>query len=172
MRVILFLLLFTGCLFAQDTVYFKKAPTDPKIYKGVRFDGEFYFLEAMSKEFWETKVKAEDIDRIVYFKPAKDPDYFDPRTNDSLRTEEYCLIVGTSQLFSTKVIISIDYGQEARGWGSRNITDSNGELMKFNSMIDALSYMNGFGWEFVSAYPMMSGQGTCYHFLMRRKYKR
>jgi hypothetical protein len=171
-RVFLLLLLLGGVLNAQDTIFFNKEPLKPNIYKSVRYDGEFYYLETNSSQFFETKAKPEDIYRIGYFIKPKKEKAFDPRTNDSLRTEEYCLIVGTTQLFSTKVTITIDYGQERSFWDENRMTDENGDVIKFNSLVDALTFMNGLGWEFVSAYPMISGQGTCYHYLMKRSYKK
>lgn len=164
-------ILLIGIVKAQDTVFFKKAPTKGVIYKSIRYDGEFYYLEAMSKEFWETKTKEEDIFRIGYFVPPPEAKVFDPRTNDSLRTEEYILIV-CSGLLDGRVIVTIDDGKESKTWRDRRITDENGEFIKFNSVIDALSFMNGLGWEFIAAYPMSMGigQSLVYHYLMRRDY--
>lgn len=85
------------------------------------------------------------------------------------RTEEYCLLIGTQQLLSTKVSISIDYGQQRRFFDDPRFKDEMGTIVKFNSMIDALNYMNGQGWEFMNAYPMISNMGTAYHYLMKRK---
>jgi len=75
----------------------------------------------------------------------------------------YCEILGTGSLFSTKVKIDIDYGQEVGFWNQdRRLKDENGKSVKFNSMVDALNYMGTLGWEFVQAYvvtmPSMGGQ--------------
>jgi hypothetical protein len=88
-----------------------------------------------------------------------------------MRTEEYCLIVGTAKFFSTKVIVSIDFGQETEFFDSKRYKDENGKVVNFNSMIDALNYMNSKGWVFINAYPISVGSGSVYHYLMKRTVK-
>lgn len=65
-RFLIFLVVSLSVVYSQDTVFFKKNPTEPKLYKGIRQEGDYYFLEEMGKEFWETKVKATDIVRIGF----------------------------------------------------------------------------------------------------------
>lgn len=85
------------------------------------------------------------------------------------QTEQYCLVVGTARLMSTKVNITVDYGQETKFFGDKGaIKDEAGNLQKFNSVIDALNYMNSQGWEFVNAYVISVGGQNVYHYLMRR----
>lgn len=87
------------------------------------------------------------------------------------QTEQYCLLVCTAKLFSTTVKVDIDFGQKVNFWGNpkqRKIIDESGNVKEFSSVIDALHYLNGLGWQFVSAYPMSSQQGQCYHYLMKR----
>jgi hypothetical protein len=86
----------------------------------------------------------------------------------------YCEILGTGSLFSTKVKIDIDYGQEVGFWNQdRRLKDENGKSVKFNSMVDALNYMGTLGWEFVQAYvvtmPSMGGQQNVYHWILKRQ---
>ena len=65
----------------------------------------------------------------------------------------YCEIVGEESLFSSKVKVDVDYGQNVSFWSQdRRLRDENGKSIKFNSMVDALNYMGEFGWEFVQAY--------------------
>ena len=67
----------------------------------------------------------------------------------------YCQIVQgrTYRLLSTKCTVRIDFGQEtANLFSDDRLIDENGELIEFNSMIDALNYMSKLGWEFVQAY--------------------
>lgn len=88
----------------------------------------------------------------------------------SKRTEEYCLILASSKLFSTKVDISIDFGQETKLFSDSRYKDQEGKVKVFNSVIDALNYMNSKGWEFVNAYAIsIQGSGQVYHYLMKRK---
>jgi hypothetical protein len=52
------------------------------------------------------------------------------------------------QLFSTKVKVSIDFGQSTSWLSSMSesrLVDRNGKDIKFNSMIDALNYLAQFG---------------------------
>lgn len=87
----------------------------------------------------------------------------------------YCEILGTGSLFSTKVRIDIDYGQEVSFWNQdRRLKDETGKSIKFNSMVDALNYMGTIGWEFVQAYVVtisggLGGQQNVYHWLLKRE---
>lgn len=95
---------------------------------------------------------------------------------DSLENKEsnwaYCQIVGTSKLFSTKLTIVIDYGQE-RKWfwfrDPRTLKDENGNPIEFNSMIDALNFMGKDNWEFTQAYVVTIGSQNVYHYLLKKK---
>lgn len=72
--------------------------------------------------------------------------------------EQYCMIIATGKLFSTKVSISIDYGQHTTFFGDKGaVRDENGNLKDFNSVIDALNYMASQGWLFVNAYALSEG---------------
>ena len=87
------------------------------------------------------------------------------------QTEQYVLLVCTSRMFSTKVNVDLDFGQTTTFFSQarqRQITDESGKLKKFDSVIDALHFLNARGWSFVAAYPMNSSQGQCYHYLMKR----
>ncbi|HEY5370504.1 MAG TPA: hypothetical protein VIJ75_16085 [Hanamia sp.] len=84
---------------------------------------------------------------------------------------EYIQIVGTSKLFSTKVNIAIDFGQEVKAFGGAKqvrIKDADGKNMEFNSMIDALNFMSQNGYSFVQAYAFATGNENVYHYLMRK----
>lgn len=88
------------------------------------------------------------------------------------RTEEYCELLATSKLFSLKVTISIDFGQETSVWTKYKdqavFNELTGKLKSFNSVIDALNWMNSSGWEFVNAYAITHGNQNVYHYLMKR----
>ena len=81
----------------------------------------------------------------------------------------YCEIVGTQKLFSLQVTVSIDYGQERGFFEDNRMRDESGKVQSFNSMVDALNYMGGLGWEFVQAYTVTSGQQNVYHWLLKGK---
>lgn len=82
----------------------------------------------------------------------------------------YILIVGTSQIFSNKLSIQVDFGQSTKFFGTNNIQirDEKGKLMKFNSMIDALNFFNTYGYKFVNAYVITIGNQNVYHFLLEK----
>ena len=98
------------------------------------------------------------------------------QTTDSVKIQEpvkyeYCEIVGSKALLSSKIIIEIDFGQKVSlfdQYEKRVLKDDNGEPIKFNSMIDALNYMGTKGWEFVQAYVISELDNPVYHFLMKR----
>lgn len=57
-------------------------------------------------------------------------------------------LVVRGNLFSRKVLITVDYGQLIK-WGSNRgsvVTDRKGDLMKFNSNIDAVNFLENNGW--------------------------
>ena len=86
--------------------------------------------------------------------------------------EQYCMIIATAKLFSTKVNISVDFGQETSFWHGRDerIKDETGKVINFNSVIDALNYMSSQGWFFVNAYALTEGTsgGKVLNYVMRK----
>lgn len=105
--------------------------------------------------------------------------YSQESKNDSIKDKQYvyCEIVGTGKLFSTKVSIEVDFGQETGYWTQykdRILVDENGKKVSFNSMVHALNYMAKLGWKFEQAYVItspgnMGGGQNVYHFLLSKK---
>ncbi len=92
---------------------------------------------------------------------------------DSLKTtnEVYCLLVGTSKMFSNTVTVQVDYGQGINKWRPKDSVlrnEETGEVATFHSMIDALNYMSHRGWTFVNAYAITVGQQNVYHWLLKK----
>lgn len=74
----------------------------------------------------------------------------------------YAQLSCEEQIFSTKVKVSIDFGQSTSWLTSMSesrLVDRDGKEIKFNSMIDALNYLTQFGWRFAQAYVVPSGSG-------------
>lgn len=95
--------------------------------------------------------------------------FFAEAQKDHAHTEEYCMLLATQKFMSTKVTISIDYGEAFSPWKDARERDSTtGKIAVYNSVIDALNYMNGKGWKFVNAYVITLGSQNVYHYLMRR----
>ncbi|WP_373519557.1 hypothetical protein [Pricia sp.] len=85
---------------------------------------------------------------------------------------EYIEIVVTARALSHKVNVEIDFGQDTNffsGSKQTRIEDEDGKRIKFNSMIDALNFMNKNGFEFVQAYVVDTDDSTICHYLMKRK---
>lgn len=83
----------------------------------------------------------------------------------------YIQIVGTSKLFSNKVTVEIDFGQENKFWTAKDtqIKDKDGKLLVFNSMIDALNFFSKNGYEFIDAYAITIGKQNVYHYMLKKK---
>ena len=83
---------------------------------------------------------------------------------------KYCELRVTAAVLSlTKVKVYVDYGQK---WSFKrqNIMTDNKKVVKFNSSINALNFMNDNGWEYVEQTIQNNGDGNVtYKYLMRRK---
>lgn len=85
---------------------------------------------------------------------------------------EYIQIVSTSKMLSNKLTINIDFGQFHKSFSDKEtmVLDENGKKMVFNSIIDALNFMDKNGYEFINAYDISSSNSHhTYGYLMRRK---
>ena len=92
---------------------------------------------------------------------------------DTSKVEQYAEIVATPRMFSTKVTIDIDYGEERSIWRDNRLKEDNGKLKKFNTTIDALNYMGKDGWTLVNAFPVMSGTNSqVYHYVFKKAFPR
>lgn len=84
----------------------------------------------------------------------------------------YCELLGAQQLLSKKVTVSIDFGQQTKLFSDNRMVDENGNVIVFNSMIDAMNYMGNLGWEFEQAYVVSVGAGSgsslVYHWLLSK----
>lgn len=84
----------------------------------------------------------------------------------------YCELVGQGRILSTKVNVSVDFGQETSFWkqsSNQYLVDEDGKMIKFNSMVDAMNYMGRLGWEFEQAYTVTTGQQNVYHWLLSKE---
>ena len=82
------------------------------------------------------------------------------------------MVIATGKLFSNKVSIQVDFGQETSWWKGTHgdvIKDETGKIVNFNSVIDALNYMASQGWIFVNAYALSEGtSGRILNYVMRK----
>ena len=91
-----------------------------------------------------------------------------PIAQGPVRTEEYCQLK-TFQKFNGKINISIDYGQQQKLIALNLFRDATGRAIEFNSVVDALNWLNTQGWEFVNAYAMVNDGDSCTYYVMRRR---
>ena len=88
----------------------------------------------------------------------------------STKVEQYCQVIASPRLFSNKVTIDIDFGEEKSFWRDNRLKSYEGRVKKFNTVIDALNYMGKDGWLFINAYPVTSGGNTIYHFAFKKEF--
>src|SRR5258705_3473417 len=96
---------------------------------------------------------------------------------DSSKVEQYCEVVASPRLLSTRVTIDIDYGEERSVWRDNRLKEEGGRVKKFNSVIDALNYMARDGWRLVNAFPVnASGNSSSmtyiYHYVITKSFLR
>ena len=84
----------------------------------------------------------------------------------------YCELVGTQRLLSTKVTVEVDFGQQSKFFADNRLVDEKGQVVVFNSMVDAMNHMGELGWEFEQAYVVTFGSGSSsssvYHWLLSK----
>lgn len=82
----------------------------------------------------------------------------------------YCELVGFDfGLIKTRLMINIDYGQSFSFGQSMNVESKKGKLIIFNSMVDALNFMEKNGWQYINQYAISNSNNKAYHILLKRK---
>lgn len=85
---------------------------------------------------------------------------------------EYIRIVGSGKIFSSKVNVQLEFGQHDKLFSDNTtVRDENDKPVEFNSMVDALNFMDENGYEFLTAYAITMGNRNVYHYLMRKTEK-
>jgi hypothetical protein len=90
--------------------------------------------------------------------------------SDSIKVEQYCQLIVTPRLFSNKVTVDIDFGEEKSFWKDERMTTYDGKLRKFNTIIDALNFMGKQGWIFINTYPVEGGGTVIYHYAFKKEF--
>lgn len=84
----------------------------------------------------------------------------------------YCELLGTQGFLSKKVTVEVDFGQQSKFFSDNRLVDEKGQVIVFNSMVDAMNYMGTLGWEFEQAYVVTLGSGASssnvYHWLLSK----
>ena len=85
------------------------------------------------------------------------------------QTEEYAAIVATGKAFSfTKWKVAVDFGQVYKWWTIKNkdlLRDNSGKVITFESLVDALNFLNSKGWKLVTA----SANEQYFYAIMKRE---
>jgi hypothetical protein len=69
------------------------------------------------------------------------------------QSEEYLAVTAVGKALSTKWKVEVDFGQ-AFEWSVKNkdlLRDEKGQVVSFNSPVDALNFLNSQGWKLVTA---------------------
>jgi len=82
---------------------------------------------------------------------------------------QYIEMVGRAKALSlTKIKIFLDYGQEF-SWKQQTVKTADGKNAGFNSIVDALNFMDSNGWEYVNNYVIDVNGTLTYKYLLRKK---
>ena len=94
-------------------------------------------------------------------------------SQDTTKVEQYCRLVAISKLFSNKVNIDVDFGDERKFFSDNRLRDEEtGRIKKFNTVVDALNYLGSQGWTLINAFPVVEGSSSTYHFYFRKPFKK
>lgn len=92
---------------------------------------------------------------------------------DTTKVEQYCRLVSINKLFSNKVNIDVDFGDERKFFTDNRLRDEEtGKVKKFNTVVDALNYMGSQGWSLINAFPVVEGSTSTLHFYFRRSFSK
>ena len=85
----------------------------------------------------------------------------------------YCEIVGTRNMASNKITITIDLGDKTKWFYENSVKDQKtGKNRVFNSMIDALNYMGRRKWELEQVYTFTNQNHHVVHYLLKKAHSK
>ena len=88
---------------------------------------------------------------------------------ESKAQEQYCMVIASSRVLSTKVSIEVDFGQAWSRWkDKRSLRDEQGKKIVFNSIIEALNYMAEDGWVLVNTFVLSDDDSNVVHYILKR----
>jgi len=82
---------------------------------------------------------------------------------------EYCQVLISGKMFSRKLVVNIDYGQEKFGNKNSKVENASGKQRKFNTPMDVLNFMAYNKWDYVDAFSAIVGGDLVYHYLIKKK---
>ncbi|MEO5645177.1 MAG: hypothetical protein ABIS12_17785 [Bacteroidia bacterium] len=91
---------------------------------------------------------------------------------DTTKVEQYCQMVAKGRFLSNKVTIDMDYGEVRSIWKGNRVKDENGNVKKFNTVIDGLNYLGKNNWKLVNAFPVPTDKGESveYHYVFKKEF--
>lgn len=93
-----------------------------------------------------------------------------PQTIFAQKLEKYCEVLAIGKMFSHKVTIQVDFGDETGFFKDTRVRDNEGDVIKFNTLVDALNYMGTQNWKLVNAFPIETGGQNVLHFYFKKEY--
>jgi hypothetical protein len=94
-------------------------------------------------------------------------------TNINELDVKFVELIGRNKVGFGKIKVIVDYGQKISWLKSQAIRSADGTKAAFNSMIDALNFMDANGWDFVSNYVIPAttegGNNEVRYILVKRK---
>lgn len=82
---------------------------------------------------------------------------------------KYIEMVGQSKILSMSIKIAIDYGQDF-SWKAQTVKSADGKTASFNSIVEALNFLDVNGWEYVNNYIIQATSGeVTYRYLLKKK---
>lgn len=123
---------------------------------------------------FENHFKRLDMKKLIFTIVLLISVVFATTAQDTTMVEQYCKMIVTGRVLSTKVNIDLDFGEERKLFGgdTRLKDDLTGKLKKFHSTVDALNYMGAQGWALVNAFPIKEVDSFIYHYYFRKLFKK
>lgn len=92
-------------------------------------------------------------------------------SQDTSKVEQYCLAVATGKIFSTKVSLTLDFGEDRNYWKDQRLKDEEGKAKNFNSSVDGLNYLGKMGWKIVNAFSVsLSNGGSLFYYIFKKEF--
>lgn len=90
---------------------------------------------------------------------------------DIKKKAKYIRIMGAKKPLSNKTNITLEFGQIDKLFSGKDtqVRGSDDKIVNFNSMIDALNWLDKYGYDFEQAYAFNIGGQNIYHYLMKRR---
>lgn len=88
------------------------------------------------------------------------------------KVEQYCEMTAQAKIFSRKVTIDIDNGEERKWFSFKDtrVKDDLGKVKAFNSVVDAMNFLGRAGWKLVNAFLVTENSTSVYHYVFRREF--